>query len=462
MQSEGSYPHAVTLVSVLKACGSIGAIEKGRMIHDKVQRMGLISENIELGTALVDMYAKCGMLVKASQVLEELTHRDVVSWNALIAGYTQCGQAREALHCFEKMQDDGVIPDAVTFTCILKACRSIGAVIAGEEIYEEIISRGLLESNVVLSTALVDLFARCGLLARAQNLHDNVCTQSVASWNALISGYAHEGQHVEVMNCFQVMERQGFIPDSVTFICILQTCGNTGAIEKAGEIHEKILSRDLLGKNLVLAAALVEMYVKCGNLSKASSLVEGFPFQNIALWNSLMAGYSQKGESSKTLSLFKQIQSEGVVIPDAITFLSVLCACCRLGLWEEAEVHFGQMTRECGIVPELEHYSCMVAVYGSAGRLDKARSVIEGMPCPEYPTIWVALLAACRTWGNVSLGRIAFHEVIRLDSSCAAAYALMANVFTTNGMPDDALEVECMQAKLGNFDGNLDNLSLLF
>ena len=85
-----------------------------------------------LGNALVDMYAKCGIVSKARQVLEGLPLQNVVCWNELIARYAQEGHAQQALDCFEEMQHERILSDAVTYACILKACATIGATDKGK------------------------------------------------------------------------------------------------------------------------------------------------------------------------------------------------------------------------------------------------------------------------------------------------------------------------------------------
>ena len=85
-------------------CGSIGLEDKRRQVHDKISKKVLLDNNVVLGTALVDMYAKCGALEKAQKVLEELPARDVSSYNALIGGYAQQGQGQYSLNCLERMQ----------------------------------------------------------------------------------------------------------------------------------------------------------------------------------------------------------------------------------------------------------------------------------------------------------------------------------------------------------------------
>ena len=99
----------------------------------------MLEKNVILGTVLVDMYAKCGMLKTAHQVLHQICIRDVVSWNALIAGYAQCGEAEEAMRCFNEMKCEDIPPNAVTSSYILKACGSIGALHEGKHVHDEII-----------------------------------------------------------------------------------------------------------------------------------------------------------------------------------------------------------------------------------------------------------------------------------------------------------------------------------
>ncbi|MCO5595894.1 hypothetical protein L7F22_049945 [Adiantum nelumboides] len=164
MQRKVLFPSAVTYACILKACAAIGKIEKGKQIHFDILRLWLLEHHVKLGNALVDMYAKCGVLRQAEIVLENLPSCNVISWNALLLGYVQNGQGQQALHCFEHMQHEGICPDVVTYLCILKACAMIGAIDKGKQIHDEIIPQGLLENDVGLGGALVDMYAKCGAL----------------------------------------------------------------------------------------------------------------------------------------------------------------------------------------------------------------------------------------------------------------------------------------------------------
>lgn len=119
MQHEGIPPDAVTLGRVLKACNSIVPTRK---LHADIVRNAYLRKNTMCGNALVGMYAKCSILIKA---FEELPTCNLMSWNVLIAGFCDQGHVDKALSCFERMKCDNISPDEVTFACVLKACGTI-------------------------------------------------------------------------------------------------------------------------------------------------------------------------------------------------------------------------------------------------------------------------------------------------------------------------------------------------
>ena len=167
MQQEGFSPNAVTFACILKACGATGAIDKGKSMHDEIVQRNLLKHDPVLGNALVDMYGKCGSLVMAQKVFEELLVRDVVAWTSLISGYVQYGLSEMAIKCFDQMHYEGLSPNAVTYACILQACGGTGSLEKGKEIHVEMIKDGLLGGIGLLDNALVDMYAKCGALVKA-------------------------------------------------------------------------------------------------------------------------------------------------------------------------------------------------------------------------------------------------------------------------------------------------------
>jgi pentatricopeptide repeat protein len=189
------------------------------------------------------------------------------------------------------------------------------------------------------------------------------------------------------------------------------------------------------------------MYAKCGVLSKANEVLEKLPSRNVITWNALISGYAQMGRFNEAFSCFKRMQHEDVA-PDEVTFLCILTTCGHSGLFYEAEVIFGDMIRKYNITPSLEHHTCMLMVFGTSGDFDKAVSMIKVMPCSDHAEIWLTLLGACKKWGYVELGRLAFDQAVQVCANCSSAYVLMANIFASAGMQEDANKVEALRAEI--------------
>ena len=438
----------IAFVELLKACAMKKDLHEGVRLHAHIlEHHGLLQKSPHIATTLISMYAKCGAIQKAHQLFRELPARDVVSWNALIAGYAQHGQIREAFNLLERMRNDGISPNPITLTSALKACGSSGSIGKGQQIHDEIVARGFLEKNIiVLGNALVGMYAKCGMLAEAQQMLERLPIRDVVSWSALIAGYSEQGHGNQALSCLDEMQKEGIMPNEITFVCVLKACHSIGAIEKGKQIHNEIASMGLLKKSVMLGNALVDLYAKCGILAKAQEVLEELPIRDIISWNTLITGYAQQGQVQQALNNFEHMQSEGLS-PDHITFLSLLSACNHLGLLDEAQMLFKNMSGKYRITLNFEHQTCMVMVLGCAGNFESAMSLIKVMPC-DYTSGWLALLAACRKWGHVKLGRVAFEQVVQLDSHCAAAYALMASIFVAAGMKEEAQKVKSIEAEI--------------
>ncbi|KAI5071885.1 hypothetical protein GOP47_0014136 [Adiantum capillus-veneris] len=406
-------PPPATLVTLIRACAKQNDLPKGHTLHAYVLKNGLISANIFIGNTLLSMYAKCGALARARQVFDELSIKSVVSWTALIDGYAQHRLGREALKCFKEMKCHGLSPDGQTFACTLKACGNIGDLEEGERIHEEMSERNLLETNVVLCNAVVDMYAKCGEFVKAQQVLEKLPFRSEICWNGLIAGYLQHGQGERALDCLDRMQHEGLSPTAVTFACALKACGSTIAIERGEELHGEIMRRELLGKNSVVGTALVDMYIKCGALAKAQKVFDVLPARNVVSWTALIAGYAEEGRHDHIFGSFNRMVSENVK-PNLVTYVIVLNACRRLGLVNEAQSYFESMSTSHGILPTFKHRICMVSLFGFAGYLDKAMSVIKRSPLPDRLPAWSALISTCQKLGNVKLAREAFEHAVQL------------------------------------------------
>ena len=142
-----------------------------------------------------------------------------------------------------------------------------------------------------------------------------------------------------------------------------------------------------------------------------------------------MAGYAQLGHDEVVFGMVNEMITTEGIEPDPITFTIVLNVCSQSGLLDEAMYYFVIMTLDYGIIPTLEHYTCMVDLYGRAGQFVMAMAVIKVMPTCNCLIVWTTLLGACKKWGNVNLGRWAFEHSIELNEKNVTAYVCMSNIY---------------------------------
>jgi pentatricopeptide repeat protein len=374
-------------------------------------------------------------MAKAQEVFDELPEHDVISWNALISGYAEHGSGDEALNRFSKMKNEGLSPDAVTFSCILKVCGNLEYPAMGEAIHQEIREQGLVKNNVSLGAALVDMYSRCKMLRKAQEAFEELSVRNVLLWNTLISGYAQHELGDEALRCYKQMQVEGHVPDVVTFVSSLKACCSIGALEMGEEIYAEVDKRSLLIQHdVALGTALIDMYSKNGIVSKAREVFDSLPKRNVVTWNALLTGYAQSGRAQTAMLLFHKMLVEDIG-PDRITFLVLLNACNHGGFVEEGQIVFDAMTRSYKLSASCEHRSCMIDLLAHAGHFEKAMRFIEDVAavCSNRLHLYLALLSACRKCLNVELGTWAFHRSIRIDERCGAAYVCMRNLLAAAG-----------------------------
>nr|XP_016505721.1 PREDICTED: pentatricopeptide repeat-containing protein At3g49740-like [Nicotiana tabacum]XP_016505722.1 PREDICTED: pentatricopeptide repeat-containing protein At3g49740-like [Nicotiana tabacum]XP_016505723.1 PREDICTED: pentatricopeptide repeat-containing protein At3g49740-like [Nicotiana tabacum]XP_016505724.1 PREDICTED: pentatricopeptide repeat-containing protein At3g49740-like [Nicotiana tabacum]XP_016505725.1 PREDICTED: pentatricopeptide repeat-containing protein At3g49740-like [Nicotiana len=192
--SEGLMPNPFTLSIILSVCASISALQQGKEIHAYILKSGLFSE-ISLGNALITLYAKCGMLHWSLKVFQIMTEKDIVSWNSVITAYAQHGKGREAVHCFEKMQELGVVkPDNTSFNAVLSACSHSGLIDKGIEVFTSMIHTYGIEPTTDHFSCIVDLLGRAGYLDEAEKLvKDRHVDVDSTVWWTLFSSCAAYG-----------------------------------------------------------------------------------------------------------------------------------------------------------------------------------------------------------------------------------------------------------------------------
>ncbi|KAH7315015.1 hypothetical protein KP509_21G030500 [Ceratopteris richardii] len=409
MQSEGVFPDISTLIAMLKVCSSVDILEKGQAIHSYVEKHRLLDIDPIIGSALINMYAKCGFLSKAQQILDDLPVQEISAWNALMMGCTEHGYYEEAFDIYRKLQLREILVNPVTYVCIMKVCGSLRAIDTGRQIHAEVAKNGMLHKNLSVGNALVDMYTKCGYFTMAKKVFDNLPTHDVVSWTAVISGYADSGDGDEALLCFDKMQSEGTIPNEVTLVCVLKACGSIGAIDRGQYLHAEVERKGLLESDPMVGSAIVDLYARCGLLHLAQEVFDKLPARVVTSWNILISGYVQMGKSENVFPLYERMIREGIH-PDPVTFLIILNACNRTDLLDGSCTVFEIMTNNFGFLPMLEHHYCVLDLFFKRGQFNKATTVIKKIPLPCGLELWQSMLGVCKSLGHVELGTEAFEK----------------------------------------------------
>ncbi|KAF9625504.1 hypothetical protein IFM89_023440 [Coptis chinensis] len=348
----------------------------------------------------------------------------------------------------------------------------------------------------------------------------------------MIRAFAWDGPHEVAISIYYQMIEYGLVPDNFTYPFVLKACSTLSALEQGREIHENVI-RTGWGCDVFVGAALIGMYAKCGAVESGRKVFDKILGRDVVLWNSMIAAYSQNGYSNAALALCREMGVTGLRLseatlvtviaassdiaalprgrevhgfslrhgfesqdkvntafvdmyakcgavwvartlfdglnekrvvswnamiagyamhghasealalfedmvkegypPDHITFVGVLSACSHGGLMEKGSKFFESMMSDYLIRPTVQHYTCMVDLLGHSGRLDEAYDLIMNMPVRPDSGVWGALLNSCKLHGNVELGEEALLRLIDLEPRDAGNYVILSNIYAQAG-----------------------------
>ncbi|KDP31422.1 hypothetical protein JCGZ_11798 [Jatropha curcas] len=288
MRLEGLAMDQYTFGSVLTACGGLTALEEGKQVHAFIIRSDY-KDNIFVGSALVDMYCKCKIIRYAETVFRRMTHKNVVSWTALLVGYGQNGFSEEAVRIFCDMQRNGIDPDDFTLGSVISSCANLASLEEGAQFHCRALVSGLIYF-ITVSNALVTLYGKCGSIEDSNRLFNEMNFRDEVSWTALVSGYAQFGKANETIELFERMLANGLKPDAVTFIGVLSACSRAGLVERGQKYFESMLKEHRISPVPEHYTCMIDLFSRAGKLEEAKSFINKMPFHPDAIaWSTLLS-----------------------------------------------------------------------------------------------------------------------------------------------------------------------------
>ncbi|KAI3440790.1 DYW_deaminase domain-containing protein [Psidium guajava] len=370
MRKEGVDPLSFTFTALLKACGAAFDLNLGCQVHAQTMLIGGFCSDLYVENTLIGMYVSCCDLGSGRKVFDEMLHRDVISWTTLIVAYTKAG---------------------------------------------DMVSAGVFFYGLPV--------------------------KDMVAWTAMVTGFTQNAKPREALQFFKRMQDAGVETDEVTLAGVISACAQLGAAKYAKWVRD-VAEKSGLGPadNVVVGSAMVDMYSKCGNVEDAYLIFKGMKERNVYTYSSMILGFAIHGLAQAAMQLFSEMVNTETK-PNKVTFIGVLAACSHGGMVDQGKRVFSSMEKHYGVVPDGDHYACMIDLLGRAGHLNEALKLIETMPVQPHGGVWGALLGACRIHRNPDIAQIAASHLFELEPHAIGNYMVLCNIFASAGRWDDVSDV---------------------
>ncbi|KAJ0099600.1 hypothetical protein Patl1_20045 [Pistacia atlantica] len=304
-------------------------------MYNNMYHQGLAGDNL----TFIFVFKACARVKDvfhgfAHKVFDQMCNRDLVSWNSLICGYSQCNKFEEVLGLFNSMQEANIKADAVTMVKVILACIYLGNWCTADSMVKYI-EENNIEIDVYLGNTLIDMYGRRGLvdlaretfnqmryknvvswnavikgyvkvrrLVEAQKLFDMVPRRDVISWTSMITGYSQANQFAEAIKLFREMMFTKVKPDEITVASVLSACAHLGSLDVGEAIHEYV-QRHGIKSDIYVGNSLIDMYCKCGVVEKALVVFHEMKKKDSVSWTSLISGLAVNGSWRSEVMLLK-------------------------------------------------------------------------------------------------------------------------------------------------------------
>ncbi|GKV01556.1 hypothetical protein SLEP1_g14103 [Rubroshorea leprosula] len=333
--------------------------------------------DVFVAASLIHLYTRFGLVGFARKLFDDMPARDTGSWNAMISGCCQSGNAAEALDVLYDMRVEGVRMDPVTVASILSVCaQSVCAqsndILNGMLIHLYTIKHGL-EFDLFVCNALINMYAKFGNLGHAERVFNDMVVKDVVSWNSIIAAYEQNDDPIIALGLFNKMRLTGTHPDLLTLVSLSSIVAQLNDSQNSKAVHGFITRRDWISQDVILGNAVVDMYVKLGAIDYARVVFDGLLVKDAISWNTMITGYAQNGLASEAIEVYQMMQSNGI-IPNQGTWVSILPAYSHLGALQQGLKVHGQEFKN-SLYLDVFVGTCLIDMYGKCGRLGDAMSL---------------------------------------------------------------------------------------
>ncbi|KAF4364212.1 hypothetical protein F8388_000164 [Cannabis sativa] len=376
-----------SLAQIIQTCAETKQLIKGKELHAQLL-LTWYPMCTFLTNHLITMYSKCGVIRYAHNLFDKMSQRNIVSWTAMITGFSQNLWLPEALKAFSQMRISGMNPTQFAFASIIKVCVSLRSITLGKQMHCLALKSGL-DSNLYVGSNLADMYSKCGMMIDACKFFEVIPCKDAVLWTAMVDGYAKNGESEKALVAFKRMIKDGILMDPHILSATLSACAANKAYKFGMCLHSSVVKLGFESK-VVVGNALVDVYSKVGDMESASNVfVIVSEHKNIVSFTSLIDGYGEMDRIDDALDMFVELRRQGIE-PNEYTFSSLIKACANQAALEQGAQLQAQVIK---LNFDSEPYisASLVNMYGKCGLVDHSFQVFNEIRNPTE-IAWDALL----------------------------------------------------------------------
>ncbi|GJN25082.1 hypothetical protein PR202_gb12868 [Eleusine coracana subsp. coracana] len=409
MLREGKTVQSAIYVPLLHQCAESGSHSAARAVHGHMVKTGTDADMF-VDTSLVNVYMRCGACEDARRLFDEMPETNVVTWTALITGYTLNSQPELAVEVFVEMLEAGRYPSHFTLGGMLNSCSSLYNVELGKQVHGYTIKYGA-ESITSMGNSLCRLYAKAGNMESALRAFRRVPDKNLITWTTMISACAEDENYVELgLSLFLDMLMDGVMPNEFTLTSVMSLCG-TRLDLNLGKQVQAFCFKIGCQTNIPVKNSTMYLYLRKGETEEAMRLFEEMDDVCIITWNAMIsgyAGYAQIMDTAKddlharsrgfqALKIFRDL-NRSAMKPDLFTFSSILSVCSYMMALEQGEQIHAQ-TIKTGFLSDVVVNSALVNMYNKCGSIEDATKAFVEMPIRTLVT-WTSLISGYSQHGH--------------------------------------------------------------
>ncbi|CAO2829272.1 unnamed protein product [Amaranthus hypochondriacus] len=424
------------LIKLLSICSKVGSYKLPnyrkvsvffRFLHFDSYYSNTDGSNlIFLYNRAIDNRIKLGSLSSAHQLFDEMSLRDVVSWNLLISGYKRYGNPGYGFELYSQMVSQNIRESPPTFSSVLSICSNYGYYFEGIQVHCRVILLGFI-GNLYIESSIVDFYMQMGIIDDGLQFLDEMSVRNSVVWNSIFRGFCKLGLWDEIIRQFPRLISDEVMLDDVMICYLLQACSN-GKFESQGEeLHCYILKTRLVESNRFVANGLVDFYSACGTLSDALKSFEVIPCNAVISWNSIVSAYAKNGFMLDALACFRRMLYWSMK-PSVRSFITILNSCSKnenLLVGKQLHCFVLKLGFDCGSIYVV---SALIDMYGKCYDIDSSFNVYKEFPYKtrECCNALLTSLLHCTYYKEViKISKFMIDEGIGLDE-CSLSTTLKA------------------------------------